>query len=542
MRNPPDQRGPVAVAAALAFCLFALPAAAPAAAREVDAAPPVAEAAGAGHGQKPEAQKSGAQKPEGQTPEPRAAQATQRPPTTPPNPLPPPSVTRHTINLPQGALAFTATAGAIRLVDAQSGAPQADVAYVSYVREATDAARPVVFALNGGPGAASGWLNLGALGPFLLDLGPGPYAPSARPALVPNPDGWLDFADLVFIDPPLTGYSRLFAKDEARRRFLSVDGDVAALAVVMRKWLNENGRTRSPVFIVGESYGGFRAPKLARALQDDEGIGVDGLILISPVLDFGWIEAQDSPLPAAAMLPSLAAAARGLKPTDTAALAEIEAYASGPYLADLLRAPRDPAVMDRLAADVSRLTGLDPDLARRSGGRIDPSEFARERERAQGRLLSRYDLDVSGLDPTPRERGGRAADPVLDATKTAFAAAMAELTARELGWKVDARYEILNGSLSGQWRWDGGRGSAQAIGDLRQALALDPSLRVLIVHGLTDAVTPYFASKLLIAQLPPLGDPGRVALKVYEGGHMPWLVASARAALRQDARALIEAR
>ena len=464
-------------------------------------------------------------------------------PTTPPNPLPAPSLTRHVVELPGRSLRFSAKAGAVRLSDAQSGEPQADVAYVYYALEnPPPGPRPIVFALNGGPGAASGWLNIGALGPWLLDLGAPPYSPSRRAPLVPNAQTWLDFADLVFIDPPLTGYSRILAKGDGRRALLSVDGDVSALAVVIRKFLAAEGRLQSPVFLVGESYGGFRAPKIARALQDQEGIGVAGLVLISPVLDFGWFDAPNSPLPAATQLPSIAAAARGLKPSDGEALAEVEGYAAGPYLSDLLRAEREADARGRVVDNVARLTGLDARLVERAGGRLDPSSLARELKRGEGRFASRYDFDVSGFSPAPHEERGESPDPVLDATKSAFASGMAELTAGPLGWPIDARYEILNERANGEWSFGSGRQRPQALSDLKQALALDPALRVLIVHGLTDLVTPYFASKLLIGQLPPYGDPGRVALKVYEGGHMPWLAPASRAALREDAKALIEAR
>ncbi|PNG27109.1 S10 family peptidase [Methylocella silvestris] len=463
-------------------------------------------------------------------------------PTTPPHPLPPPATTLQSVALPGRALRFKAVASAIRLSEAQSGEAQADVATVAYSLEGQDSAkRPVAFVVNGGPGAASAWLNLGALGPWRLDLGKEPVSPSAPAALVGNAETWLDFADLVFIDPPLTGYSRILAKgDGARRQFLSVDGDIEALAVVMRKWLTSNQRLESPKFIVGESYGGFRAPKLARRLQENEGVGIKGIILISPVIDFSWFEAANSPLPVMTQLPSLAAAGRGLKPADAKALDEVEAFASGPYLTDLLRSERDPAALTRIVDGVARLTGLEPAFVRRLGGRVDPSSFAREAGRAEAKIFSRYDMTIAGFDPSPHAADTNFSDPVLDATKTPFASAMANLTATKLGWPVDARYEILNESVSRQWNWDGGRGKNQSLSDLSQALAIDPEFRVLIVHGLTDLVTPYFASKLLIGQIPPFGDPGRVALKIYEGGHMPWLRDGARAALRDDARKLIE--
>jgi carboxypeptidase C (cathepsin A) len=461
--------------------------------------------------------------------------------TTPPNPLPPEAVTHHVLELADRTIHFTAKAGAIRLSDAKSGNPLADVAYVAFLKDGEDPAkRPLTFAINGGPGAASAWLDLGALGPWRLPIVGAALAPSAAPATVSNADTWLDFTDLVFIDPPQTGYSRMLSNNESvEKNFLSVSGDINALAVVMRKWLAQNKRMESPKFIVGESYGGFRGPKLARRLADAEGIGVSGLVLISPLLDFDWFESANNPLIYATHLPSLTATARGLSgPDDRKQLADVEAYAAGPYVVDLLKGESDPHVLDRISAKVAGFIGLDPAFVRRLAGRVDASTFQRERNRAAGRVASSYDSLVTGYDPNPHSETSHYADPVLDALKAPLASAMSDIYANELNWFVDARYEILNENVSRKWDW--GDGHAEVISDLKQDLALDPNLRVLIAHGLTDEVTPYFASQLLIDQIPPMGDPSRLRLTVYGGGHMVYALDQSRAALRADAQRLIE--
>jgi carboxypeptidase C (cathepsin A) len=355
---------------------------------------------------------------------------------------------------------------------------------------------------------------------------------------------WLDFTDLVFIDPPGTGYSRLSSRGDASRRyFYSVDGDIEALAVVVRKWLTGQGRLTSPKFMVGESYGGFRGPKLARRLQDHEGIGLRGLVLVSPVLDFSWLDGTTNPFSFVTRLPSQAAVARGVDARQgRAALADAEAYAAGPYLLDLLRGQRDSSALDRISEKVANFTGLDAALVRKLGGRVDLATFSRERERASGKISSIYDGRINGYDAAPLTAKGDYSDPVLDAAKTPLAAAMADITARRLGWKIEARYEILNGTVNRHWDWGAGRCSAEALSDLQRVLALDPDFRVLVAHGLTDMVTPYFATKLLIDQVPPLGDAARLRLEVYDGGHMFYFDAKARAALREDARRLIEAK
>ena len=182
--------------------------------------------------------------------------------------LPPDSTTKQTLALPGRTLAFTATAGSIRLFDVK-GEPQADIAYTAYQLDGADpATRPVTFLFNGGPGAASAYLQLGAAGPWRLNIDGDAAIPSASPDLQPNAETWLDFTDLVFIDPVGTGYSRFVATgDDVRKRFFSVDGDVNAIALTIRRWLEKSGRLLSPKYVAGESYGGMRGPKIVRNLQ-----------------------------------------------------------------------------------------------------------------------------------------------------------------------------------------------------------------------------------------------------------------------------------
>ena len=463
--------------------------------------------------------------------------------TTPPNPLPAAVTTEHVLTVGGRSLRFKATAGAVRLSDGRSGEPLVEVGYVAYQLADADArTRPVAIAVNGGPGASSAWLDLGALGPWRLPLAAS-LSPSGSTALVDNADTWLDFTDMVFIDPPGTGYSRALGKagEEAEKHFYSVNGDIEALATVARKWLFANDRLGSPKYIVGESYGGFRAPKLARRLETAEGVGVNGLVMISPVLDFSWFQNPANPAVLATQLPSLVAAARDTRgPNPRAQLQAVEAYASGPYLVDLYRGLRDEEAVKRMSAMVASLTGLDARFVQRLGGRVDAADLTRERNRDAGRIASAYDSTVTGFDPQPFDARSHGEDPILDAAKVRFATAMADLDATELKWPVNARYEILNTAVNGQWDWGGGRPRGEAVSDLRQLLALDPDLRVLVAHGVTDQVTPYYASKMLIDQIPAFGDPGRIRLAVYGGGHMLYLDDESRGALREDARRLIQ--
>ena len=470
-----------------------------------------------------------------------AAARDDRPPAAAPRPLPADSATEHTLALADRTLTFKATAGTIKLTD-QKGVEQTDIAYVAYQREGVEAAkRPVTFVFNGGPGAASVWLHLGALGPWRLPMKDGVATPSSAPVLVDNDDTWLDFTDLVFVDPAGTGYSQIVGGEEARKRLWSVDGDIDALAAVVRRWLAVNERLASPKFIVGESYGGFRGPRLAKTLATKEGIGVSGLVLISPALDFSALGGVNEPFTAAMLLPSYAAAARERAgPVTREQLADVEQYAGGDYLLDYLRGPRDAAAVGRMVDRVSALTGLDPALVRRLGGRVDKDTFLREFDRAHGKIGAVYDATVGAYDPTPTASDSNWLDPILDGFEAPLTSAMMDLYAHRLGWKIDYRYEPLSTSVNRAWDWGGGLHAPTSIPELKQMLALDPDFRVLVTQGLTDVQVPYFGAKLLLDQIPDYGAPGRLTLKVYPGGHMHYMRDATRKALREDARRLIE--
>ncbi|MBL8587165.1 MAG: peptidase S10 [Methylobacteriaceae bacterium] len=453
--------------------------------------------------------------------------------------LPADVTTRHVVEIGGRRLAFSATAGSIALVDA-AGAPQAEIAYVAYRLEgAAPGERPLVFALNGGPGSASAWLHLGGLGPWRLDMAGGAVSPSAPPLLLPNEETWLDFADLVFIDPVGTGYSRFVDQSEpTRRHFFSVDGDIESLSVFVRRFVEAQGRPVQPRFIVGESYAGLRAPRMARRLQAAEAVGVDGLILVSPALDLRSARATGSALADAARLPTMAAVALEEKGRlDPVAMAAVEAYAAGDYLLDLLKGPRDSAAQARLAERVAALTGLDPAFVRERGGRVSSGAFRRARGRAAGRLASAYDATVTGLDPFPTADFTPGGDAFSDALATPLTTAMVDLIRNRLGWRPEGRYRLGNSEVNRAWNWGGGRGGPEAVGALAEALAADARLRVLAVHGYADLVTPYFETKLLFAQYPDFG--GRLSLAVYPGGHMFYSRPGSRRDFRDAARALI---
>jgi carboxypeptidase C (cathepsin A) len=453
-------------------------------------------------------------------------------------PAPPPGdkTTPHTIDLPGGSLEFNAEVATMRLANPQ-GAAQAEIVTTAFLLKGADAAkRPVMFAINGGPGASSAWLDLGAIGPWRIPFG----VPSRSPLPSDNADTWLDFADLVFIDAPGTGYSRITAKeDEVRRHFFSVEGDIDTLAVVVRRWLETHGRLQSPKFIVGESYGGFRGPKLARTLLDRQGVGVSGLVLISPVLDFDGRDAAWNPFRFVNELPSMAAAYRHASSRKD--LDDAEEYATGAYLSDLLRGEGDAAAVDRLTARVAALTGLDPALVRRRAGRIGISTFLRERQ--PGSVDSPYDATVAAADPFPAAANDNSPDPLLDGMRGPLTSGMLYVYHTWLDWQPEGaparQYELLNEQVAREWDYGRRNARPEVFSDLRQFVALDPTTRVAVAHGLTDLVTPYFASALLLRQIPDFDRAPQVELLTYGGGHMFYSRDASRAALHRDAAALV---
>jgi carboxypeptidase C (cathepsin A) len=451
--------------------------------------------------------------------------------------LPPDSTTKQTLALPGRTLDFTATAGSIRIFD-DKGEPQADIAYTSYQLDSSDRTnRPVTFLFNGGPGASSAWLQFGDAGPWRLSIGGDGAISSASPDLLPNAETWLDFTDLVFIDPVGTGYSRFVASGEdVRKRFFSVDGDVSSIALVIRRWLEKHDRLLSPKFVAGESYGGIRGPKIVRNLQTQQGVGVRGLILVSPLLDFRDFSGS-SLLKYMYSLPSMTAVAREaageIKGRVTRAdLADVERYAQGEFIVDLLKGQADKEATARLTDKVAALTGIDQAVSRRLAGRFEVGEFRREFDRRNGRVTGRYDASISGFDPYPDSNTAHFGDPSGDPLMAPLTSAAVDLATRKLNWRPDGSYQLLSDSVNKSW--DFGRGPAESVSQLREILALDPKMKLLVGHGLFDLATPYFASKVLLDQLPAYASADRVKLVVYPGGHMFYSRDGARQAFRAE--------
>lgn len=448
-------------------------------------------------------------------------------------PLPPPAHVQQSIQLDGKTLKYTVTVGALPVRD-KDGKVAGEVVVTAYTADGEN--RPVTFAFNGGPGASSVYLNLGAIGPKHMNFGNEGESPSDPVKLTDNQGTWLDFTDLVFIDPVGTGFSRsLVPDDQAKKLFYSTQPDIEYLSRVVYDWLVLNDRLESRKYVVGESYGGFRGPRIAHYLQSQLGIAVNGVVLVSPYLNPEEESNGDlSPLPWMMTLPSITAAnlERQHKLTPEA-MQDVIAYTEGDYATALLKGRSDEAAQEKLIQHVTEMTGLDPQFVKFSGGRIDTHAYLREVHREQGKLGSVYDSNVTSFDPFPYSPEQRASDPILASIVAPLTTAMVDFDTRVVGWKVDARYNALSYEVNRLWDRDDDLRHG-SVPDLRQAVAADPKLRVLIVHGWNDLSCPFMGSVLTVDQMPVMGDPTRVAVHEFPGGHMFYTRDSGRIALRKD--------
>jgi len=442
---------------------------------------------------------------------------------------------------------YTVTAGweVLRKTDK----PAAEIFSVSYVTNKTPD-RPVTFVFNGGPGASSAYLHVGTVGPRIVDFPADGSLPRMPAKLVDNEASWLGFTDLVFIDPVGTGFSRIIeakdhGKDEAEsaktgeiqdpKEFFAINRDLNAVAEFMSRWLSTNGRWGSPVFIAGESYGGFRVAKLVRMLQETTGIGLNGAILISPALEFAPLTATDyDVLPWIDKLPTMAAAAvhhgrsRAFSadtPPDEV-LSVAEEFATGDYVSFLTRgAALDSSDSARILTRLADLLGLPLDLVSRSEGRVSMHTFTRELLRDERKVLGLYDTTISTSDPYPDRDSFGGPEPTLAGFGAAYTGAINQLLRSEIGVETTREYTLLSFEIFNDWKVDSPvhvlSGAQGATDDFRYGMALNPHMKAYITHGRNDLITPYFTTdrlRNLMRLDPQMAD--RLTVRHFAGGHM----------------------
>jgi carboxypeptidase C (cathepsin A) len=455
--------------------------------------------------------------------------------------------TQHTIQLAQHSLDYRAIAETIALSDAK-GEKTASVFTISYlVDPQPGSTRPVTFLFNGGPGAAAVFLHLGAVGPRIMEPLPTGAVPNPPVRLVDNRSTWLNFTDLVFIDPVGTGFSRGEGKDDnPSKRFWNVHADIESLDSVVRLWLTKHERWGHPVYLAGESYGGFRVAAMAKSLERDEGITPNGIIMISPALDWAMLNPDPADLVAGSVnLPSFAASVAALAGNIKFDATPVEQFALTDYLTGLATMKGVPPRDDPFIVKVATMIGLSEDIVRRERGWVGKEVFAHELRRNQDEVLSLYDATITRPSPAnPWDQ--TAGDPVLDNAIAAYTAAFNAYAADGLGYHTELPYRVLPMTINHQWNFDGARegqdGLGLALSGLQTALLDHPGTKVLIANGRYDLVTPYFASRWLMDQLAiPATVRDAIRIKVYDGGHMMYMLSQSREALAADAAALFAA-
>ena len=470
-----------------------------------------------------------------ETPAP-AAPAAEPAPAAKPAPAAEPelSVTSHSITLDGREIAYTAAAGFMPIRD-ESGELLANIFHVAYTLDGVEdpADRPVTFVFNGGPGSASVWLHMGAAGPYRVHMSDEGEALPPPGKLIVNEGTWLGATDLVFIDPVGTGYSRP-AKGHKQSEFSGIENDARSVAEFIRLWTTQNARWASPKFLAGESYGTTRAAALARRLQSANSMYLNGIFLISSILEFQT--AQFDPgndLPYVLFLPTFTATAweHGRLPADlqngplTDALDESRTFAIEEYLPALAKGDAlDAGARATIVRRLARLTGLSAGFIDRANLRVEIGRFAKELLRDQRRTVGRLDTRFTGMD---RDAVGERFeyDPSLAAITGPYAASINDYLRRQLGFESDLPYEMLTGRVR-PWPWgdESDQGYVNVAEDLRRAMTQNPYLKVHVASGYYDLATPFFATEYTFGRLglePALRS--NISMSHYKSGHMVYI-------------------
>jgi len=455
-----------------------------------------------------------------------------------------PVVTHHQVTLEGKTLRYTATVGRLP-IKRGDGKIEAEMFFVAYTLDGQEAAkRPLTFCFNGGPGSASVWLHMGAVGPRQVVLQPSGFMPAPPYRIIDNPNTLLDKSDLVFVDAIATGFSRAASADMTKK-FLGVKGDVEAFGEFIRLYQTRYERWPSPLFILGESYGTTRAAGIANYLAD-HGIAFNGITLLSTAMDFGTLEwSKNNDVPYVLLVPSftmIAAYHKRLAPDLMQDLdktrQEVERWASTDYAqalakGDALASDERQKVIDAYA----RYTGLDKKLIDNADLRIDVEQFTRnlllDKKLRAGRLDGRFTgIDPEGLLDTHDY------DPTASAIVPPYTAVFNNYVRNELGYKVDMPYKVFAWDEPGFQKWDWGeaiKGFPNTAPGLRAALAKNPYLKVLVMEGYYDLATPYAAANYSINHL-NLGPDYRknISYATYEAGHMVYVDQASHAKMTKD--------
>jgi carboxypeptidase C (cathepsin A) len=470
--------------------------------------------------------------------------------------------TKHTVSIGGREISYTAHCGTMVLREEaekkdQPGAsdghkPKAEIFFVAYLRDGVEdlRSRPITFSFNGGPGSSSVWLHLGVLGPKRVEMGDVGQLLSPPYGLIDNEHSLLDETDLVFIDPVGTGYSRAVV-GEAEKQFHNFTRDIHSVGDFIRLFCTRQLRWKSPKFLIGESYGTLRSAALSEYLQDRHGMFLNGLMLVSSVLNFGTLNfGVHNDWPYVFFLPTYTATAwyhgkldAELQRDLPAAVQAAREFARGEYAAALLAGDTlSDAERAAGAAKLARFSGLSVEFCERADLRIEISRFCKELLRAQGRTAGRLDSRFTGFD---RDRAGENPeyDPSMSAIMGPYTAALYDYVRGELGFESDLTYDILSFKTHANWSYKEFEDRyVDASESLRKAMCNHPQLRVIVLNGYYDLATPFFATEYTFSHLGlPPELRGNISMRYYEAGHMMYVHAPSLAQMKLDLAAFVRA-
>jgi carboxypeptidase C (cathepsin A) len=441
--------------------------------------------------------------------------------------------------------------------------PAGEIFHTYYRPARARGRRPITFVFNGGPGASSAYLHVGALGPQRVYFEPDGNRAPPPAKLINNHESWLEFTDLVFVDPIGTGFSRVLDTDSTEKdkkdprktidekEYYQLNKDLDSLGEFIERFLSKHKLWESPAYIAGESYGGYRTAKLARRLQEKHGVGLCAVIAISPALewallnhsDYGVLHTVDTFCTMA-----LAAAFHGRsrvfkKNVSIDTMREkIESFAARELTQALVLGDSHPeAELKKVLSRTADYLGLPSDLVIRANGRIPFWRFARELLKDQRKVVGFYDAAMTAVDPYPDRESHEAPDPTLAGIEHVFATGINQLLRTQMKLDTDRRYELLSFEVNRAWKRDDNPHAFDLIigatDDLRFAMSMNPDMKVFITHGYFDMVTPYFSSQRLIEQMKLLPEQRKnLSFKNFYGGHMFYTWEASRKAFRDWVR------
>ena len=455
----------------------------------------------------------------------------------------PPVQTEHSLKIGAKTLNYKVTTGMMPL-RSETGETEANIFFIAYTlnNPPEGTKRPLMFSFNGGPGSASVWLHLGALGPKRVKMQDDGNLPAPPYELVDNPQTWLEQTDLVFIDPVGTGFSRA-VKPDGGKKYWSVNGDIESIGEFIRLYLTRNERWTSPLFLVGESYGTTRAAGLSGHLFE-KGIALNGIVLVSSVLQFQTLEQErGNDVAYTLFFPTYTATAFYHKKLPSnlmqdlgKTLKEAEAFAENEYAPALAKGSRLASKeRQNIIAKIARYTGLDPKFIDNNNLRIEQDKFCKELLRDNKKIVGRLDSRIIGTDG---EHGAENTqfDPSMTAIRPPYTALLNQYVRTDLNYKTDLTYYILGGGIKTPWDFNlRGQGYVDTSVSLRSAFQKNPYMKVFVASGYYDLATPYFATEYTLDHLgvEPEIRAG-IQTHYYEAGHMMYIEVGSLAKLKND--------